>query len=224
MSVIHIDKFIVDASGRKKHLFTCNECGKDRGFCNKDNPADLCYECAIIKRNKTLLITDAPSDDFIRVKTEKLYKTSCPTCDKDRGYITKHDRYKNCLSCAKKIAHTNKPIDKTKILRSKLRHNMKSSINRKLRFRLSSKAGKSTFNILPYTVDDLIKHLESKFKDGMTWDNHGMYGWHIDHIKPDSSFTYSSVEDEEFQLCWALDNLQPLWAKENLTKSDTFTG
>jgi len=80
-----------------------------------------------------------------------------------------------------------------------------------------SKGGKSTFSFLPYTVDDLIKHLKSKFKDGMSWKNYGK--WHIDHIKPDCSFDYKSVEDEEFQKCWALDNLQPLWAIDNFRKN-----
>ena len=95
----------------------------------------------------------------------------------------------------------------------RLRYVISSSINHKLKKRLSSKKGKSTFNFLPYTIDDLIKHLERLFTKGMTWDNQGVYGWHIDHIKPDSLFNYKSVDDKEFQECWALKNLQPMWAK-----------
>ncbi len=58
-------------------------------------------------------------------------------------------------------------------------------------------------------------HIESLFKEGMTWDNHGVYGWHIDHIRPVSSFT-----EEDLHLMNHISNLQPLWAEENLEKSN----
>lgn len=75
-------------------------------------------------------------------------------------------------------------------------------------------------NLVDYDREDLKEHLENQFKDGMTWDNYGLYGWHIDHIIPKSYFKYDNPEDKEFQKCWALENLQPLWAKENLRKAD----
>ena len=52
----------------------------------------------------------------------------------------------------------------------------------------------------------------------MTWDNYGK--WHIDHIVPRSFFEFTSIEDTEFKYCWSLDNLQPLWSAENITKSN----
>jgi len=102
----------------------------------------------------------------------------------------------------------------------RFRFNTSALIREKLKRRLSSKNGKSTFGFLPYTINDLTQHLESQFQPGMTWQNYGFYGWHIDHIRPDSSFHYTSIEDEEFQRCWALENLQPLWAEENWKKSN----
>jgi len=56
----------------------------------------------------------------------------------------------------------------------------------------------------------------------MTWENYGndKKSWSIDHIKPQSSFNYISVNDEEFKQCWALKNLQPLWHLENIKKSN----
>ncbi len=98
----------------------------------------------------------------------------------------------------------------------KVHHNTKSLIYNRLRNRNSGKDNRSTFDILPYTLEELIEHLESKFKPDMTWDNYGE--WHIDHIQPDVSFNYTSVDDPEIQKCWALSNLQPLWAEENLSK------
>lgn len=50
----------------------------------------------------------------------------------------------------------------------------------------------------------------------MSWDNYGMYGWHIDHIKPCSSFDLSNPAEQK--ICFHYTNLQPLWAKENLSK------
>ena len=77
---------------------------------------------------------------------------------------------------------------------------------------------RSTFNILGYTIEELMTHLEGLFTKGMTWDNYGE--WHVDHKLPMGSFTFESTEDAEFKKCWALDNLQPLWALDNLIKGD----
>src|SRR5262245_42951007 len=86
------------------------------------------------------------------------------------------------------------------------------------------------FRHLSFTVEDLVKHLESQFYpnpetgEAMTWENRGRNGWHIDHKIPDSWFTYSSMDDRGFQESWALDNLQPKWARENLSKNNRFIG
>ena len=93
-----------------------------------------------------------------------------------------------------------------------LRMSLKSAENR------LSKNGKHWEDIVGYTVQDLVAHLESKFQNGMTWDNYGQ--WHIDHIKPIASFNILEVGDDEFKMCWSLDNLQPLWASDNIRKSD----
>ncbi len=78
------------------------------------------------------------------------------------------------------------------------------------------------FSKLGYTIQELKLDIESKFKEGMSWDNYGE--WHIDHIVPRSWTPYNSIEDENFIKCWSLSNLQPLWAKENLSKSNRYSG
>lgn len=76
--------------------------------------------------------------------------------------------------------------------------------------------GCSSVDKLGYTIDDFRKHIENKFQDGMNWDNHGE--WHIDHIKPVASFNCKTIEDaKEIN---KLNNLQPLWAIDNLKKGD----
>ena len=74
------------------------------------------------------------------------------------------------------------------------------------------------FDILQYTPEELIIHLESQFKDAMSWDNYGE--WHVDHKLPITSFNIEEMGDKEFMKCWALENLQPMWGEENIRKSN----
>ena len=83
--------------------------------------------------------------------------------------------------------------------------------------------GGITFDYLPYSREELKKHLEKQFDEHMTWDNHGTY-WHIDHIKPHVMFNYDSLDHPDFQKCWDLKNLQPLEARENLKKNSFYEG
>lgn len=76
----------------------------------------------------------------------------------------------------------------------------------------------SYFEVLQYSPEELIKHLEKQFSDGMLWDNYGK--WHVDHILPITSFNIQEMGDEEFMKCWCLDNLQPMWGEENIRKSN----
>ena len=74
------------------------------------------------------------------------------------------------------------------------------------------------FDILGYTPEELINHLEKQFTEGMTWENYGEF--HVDHKLPISSFNIKEIGDEEFMKCWSLDNLQPMWGEENIRKSN----
>lgn len=78
----------------------------------------------------------------------------------------------------------------------------------------------STLKLLGCSVEFLKKHLESQFKPGMSWDNHSVYGWHIDHIKPCSKFDLS--KESEQRKCFHYINLQPLWAEDNLKKGGRY--
>jgi len=93
-------------------------------------------------------------------------------------------------------------------------HNLSRHIEKALE---RKKAGRKWEKLVGYTLEDLIKHLESKFDNKMTWENYGSY-WDIDHIKPKSLFHYKNPEDPEFKKCWALENLQPLEHTANMKK------
>jgi hypothetical protein len=96
---------------------------------------------------------------------------------------------------------------------------LKNNVSHRVRMYLKTKSiikSDNTFNIVGCTPEFLKKHLEIQFIDGMSWENHGYYGWHIDHIIPLSS---AKTEDEIYILCHYT-NLQPLWAEDNLKKSN----
>lgn len=84
----------------------------------------------------------------------------------------------------------------------------------------ANKSRRSWKSFVPYSFEDLKIRIESQFTPGMSWDVLVSGRIHIDHIIPKSKFSYTSPNDPEFQKCWALENLQPLWAVDNLRKGD----
>lgn len=94
-------------------------------------------------------------------------------------------------------------------LRNRLRKALKSS----------QKTG-SAVRDLGCSIPELKAYLEVRFQPGMNWGNYGK--WHIDHIKPLSSFDLTNRE-ELLKACHYT-NLQPLWAKDNLEKSAKIIG
>lgn len=77
-----------------------------------------------------------------------------------------------------------------------------------------------SFELIGYTPEQLRTHLEKQFVKGMSWDNHGT-AWHIDHITPISKLIAEGETDPAVINC--LSNLQPLWATENMSKSNRIT-
>ena len=152
-------------------------------------------------------------------RVERLNKWKRENPDK----LDKYLRSENRKESADKWKRENP--DKIKEYRKKYKESNKSKVSESIRRRLKkylqikniTKKNK-TFNIVGCTPIELIQHLESKFTNGMTWDNYGFYGWHIDHIIPLSS---SNTEEELYKLCHYT-NLQPLWAKDNLIKGSHY--
>lgn len=94
-------------------------------------------------------------------------------------------------------------------------HRMKRWMNKHL---TEVRPSKKWADLLGYTAAQLRDHIERQFLPGMTWGNKGQ--WHIDHIIPVSSFNIASADSPEFRVCFGLPNLRPLWAQDNLAKSD----
>ena len=127
-----------------------------------------------------------------------------------------------CYKCHR--AYNKEWIKKNRIkitshVREKRRNNPKirlsCNVSRKLNCWLKGEKKTEHWEyICKFTVEDLIRHLESKFRDGMTIDNYGKV-WHVDHIKP--LCLCNNLEE-----AWNLNNLQPLLVKENLTKNKKY--
>jgi hypothetical protein len=98
---------------------------------------------------------------------------------------------------------------------NKIKHSILSGIRRSMK---KGTQGRRWEKLVGYTFIQLKKHLEKQFQPGMTWENYGRNGWHIDHILPISKFNFEKETDEDFKRCWNLKNLQPLWEKENIQK------
>lgn len=98
---------------------------------------------------------------------------------------------------------------------------LNSSISALMRFYLkNNKGGVHWEKLVGFTLKQLKKHLEKQFENGMTWENYGRKGWQVDHKIPVSVFNFVKPEDDDFKRCWSLKNLQPMWAKENIVKSN----
>ena len=100
----------------------------------------------------------------------------------------------------------------------KLLKTLRSRLATALRSKNANKS-KSTKELTGCDILFLKGYLEAKFTEGMSWENHG--DWHVDHIRPCCS--YDLTIEEEQKKCFHYTNLQPLWAKENLSKGGAYT-
>lgn len=112
----------------------------------------------------------------------------------------------------------------------KLRAQVSKAVWTALNSKCFSKNGSSILNYLSENyIKDLKIHFEKQFELWMSWENWGKYDpniwddndqstwtWQIDHIIPQSDLPYTSMEDDNFKKCWALENLRPLSAKQNI--------
>lgn len=107
--------------------------------------------------------------------------------------------------------------DREEVARKKKQRAVMYSLLWRVLGRSSLKKDGLTEELLCYTKDDLCRHLETLFEDGMTWKNHGSKPgcWQIDHIHPVNQFPIDASPKEVN----ALLNLRPLWMYENLHRA-----
>ena len=109
----------------------------------------------------------------------------------------------------------------------RLRNNLRRAIWEALQYGGGSKGGRSILTYLPYSMEDLKRHLEALWEPWMNWDNYGVLDfevrtWQIDHITPQTLLPFSDFSDMNFLKCWALSNIRPLESSKNLEKGCKF--
>jgi hypothetical protein len=118
---------------------------------------------------------------------------------------------------AKKYTNKRKLVDENYRNRKKIHQNLQF-ILRKLRKGIITN---TNFNVyLGCKTEEFKNHIEKLFKTGMTWENYGKNGWHIDHIIPRSKFDLT--DESQIKICFNYSNLQPLWEFENRKKGSKY--
>ncbi len=138
----------------------------------------------------------------IQTKKHKIWKEA------NREHVNEYSRN------FKRIWEKNQRETNTKF---KIVKNLRCRLYQAIKFGYGVK-NESTLNLLSCSLDFFQGYMESKFQDGMTWENYGK--WHIDHIIPCNSWDLS--QEEEVKMCFHYLNLQPMWGSENSSKKDKF--
>jgi len=150
---------------------------------------------------------------------ERLKKNHKNWAEKNKEHLSKYikEYRENNVDKIKQIKRDYERNRKARDPLYKLISNFRTAIYQVLK-ESNVEKNKHYFDILQYTPEQLISHLENKFTDKMSWDNYG--DWHVDHKLPITHYNIQEMGDSEFMKCWSLDNLQPMWGVDNIKKSN----
>lgn len=197
---------------------------------------NICHKKGLRKKKPAPLSKECPRC-FLVKSICLFYKKSskCIACSKLIYRERKHEISAKMKEYHIKNRERKKEYDRIKNLtkRSQInlrkRNKYKLDINNKLslllrgRVRHAVKGGQrvgSPVKDMGCTVQELKNYIELQFKDGMTWENHGVFGWHIDHKKPLAMFDLSNRES--FLQACHYTNLQPMWWIDNTKKGSRY--
>jgi hypothetical protein len=157
----------------------------------------------------------------------------CFSCRKKRSSVNYQKNKQQILLKNKRWRENKNNLSKIKIYRKKSnkKRNLMQAISCRINFCLKKifkcKSNKTTKTIIGYSSKELKEHLEKQFEPWMNWNNWGKYNiktwndnnsetwtWNIDHIIPVSTFDFT--DEKQIKKCWALENLRPLSAKQNI--------
>ena len=196
---------------------TCIVCNKEfkKLESNKKQQCKSCYNKEWKRNNKEKVATSTKKWLKSEKGTTFLKKSYQDNKEKikkqwEEWYEQNKEKRTKYMQNYQKQRYNSDPLYK---LTNNLRTRFKHAINGLMKY-------ESVLELTGCTLEELKAHLESQFLEGMTWENHGLHGWHIDHIKPCSSFDLTDLEQQK--LCFHYTNLQPLWAADNLKKSDKY--
>jgi len=169
-------------------------------------------------------------DEFHYSSSPKLFynrKTCCKKCAYETWRIpaAKTERFKKMKAAWDKKSHNKHRVSRNASVMKRYHSHPQTKLKVNLRTRLGQmirKSGtvktESALELLGADIEFVRTYLKNQFQEGMTWENWSRTGWHIDHIIPLDSFDMTNIEDRKKAFHYT--NLQPLWAKDNLLKSN----
>lgn len=217
---------------------------KNKGKRSKDGYSNQCKQCAheyyvqnkeriaeysanyfkkkysvnkdkFLNRNKEYMVNNKPKIRARSLKNkERIKYTGKKWAEKNKERIKQ----------VRQLYEQNNKEKRNKRVRERIKSNpktkmaalLRSSIYLILKNRFGNPKSKKTLELLGCDFDFFKAFIERQFKRGMRWENHGRYGWHIDHKIPIAS----AKTDNELILLFHYTNLQPMWWRENIIKSD----
>jgi len=223
---------------------TCSKCDKEKNIedfvkCkqSKSGRRNSCKTCRYKQRKKIHYLDSNCPNIIICTKCNVLKKKECfslckfmclgrnSICKDCINNHSKNEYYKDLeysKSRSKEYYLKNRNIifEKEKErCKNDISFKIKKNVRRRILLAIhrNSKSDR-TIKLLGISTNKYRFYLESKFQDGMTWENYGVHGWHIDHIIPCSTFDLSKPKQQKE--CFHYTNTQPLWAEENLKKGN----
>jgi predicted nucleic acid-binding Zn ribbon protein len=214
----------------------CRYCGTEIEARGHSNRTLFCDDVCQAKHSRQY--QDNKLREYREATLERMSEITCIVCGDTK--LTYHSHTKFCSKKCRAKHENSQPKSKARKLKwqreqrkdpnswfnqtmQTIANRIRGQVRQALKCRGFKKTNK-TFLLLGYTKYELKEHLESYFTEesGYTWDN--MSKWHIDHIRPIASFDFDSTDHPDFKKCWALNNLQPLWAADNMSKGNKWDG
>lgn len=207
----YLQQFPIIKKELKEFTKVCSRCNleQDKSKFSKDKYKSdgfkiYCKSCSKIYAKEYL---------FVPVNREKRYNKQQEWRKNNKEYISRvHREY-----CKNNRDH----IREYEAYRRN--HDINFKLAKNLRRRINKKLNKKNRSISPIenlgcSLDEFKSYLESKFQPGMSWENYGQFGWHVDHIVALSKFNLT--DPEQLQQACHYTNLQPLWWLENVQKGN----
>ena len=228
-----ITAFKISKSRKNQYyLNVCKDCYKKRDRAYKKELYQKSLEKdKIIKRskiyysknkNKVKAKKKSINSKYYQDNKEKILKETKAYYQNNKEYYSNYQKeYEKSHPRRLRNRTSKSPIQK-----------IRSAISRSISKKITALGGVKNDSIIKYlefTFDQLKSNFEAKFEPWMNWNNYGIYDpktwldddistwrWQVDHIVPHADFNYNSMSDKSFKSCWALDNLRPYSAKQNI--------
>lgn len=196
--------FSADRRGPGGRNYRCKECVAEHSRAwRKANPEKKLAETRAYRAANAERVA-ANAKAYRAANQEHLKALSCQSA---KRWLESNPEQRKAHVRAYAEKHRDRP---DRLLRKRISAGLRAALR-------GGKAWRSSESLLGYTIADLREHLGRQFLKGMSWENMGK--WHIDHIVPVSAFEITSVDDPIVRRVWALSNLRPLWARDNMSKN-----